>query len=68
LVVTIDKEILSKLPLTRQTLYNDVLWLLKDSALQCMLTCQDGEQQIFVSRGSHFSALLLGKILISANR
>ena len=59
--MTIDEEILSKQTLTHQTGYNNVLWLLKDSVLQCMLKCQDDGQQIFVLRGSYFSVMMLGK-------
>ena len=60
-MITEDETILSKQTLKRQTVFKDVLWLMEDSALQCMILCDEEENNVRFSPGSTFALLLLGK-------
>ncbi|XP_066915968.1 uncharacterized protein [Clytia hemisphaerica] len=60
LVVGLDKEIVWRRMLTsNQIIFNDVMWFLKDSAIQCLLTCRHGNMAVKILSGSLFSVMML---------
>ena len=62
-MITTDDIIISKQSLKRQTIFQDVLWLMEDSALQCIIKCDEEKSVVRISRGSTFALSLLGKII-----
>ena len=61
-MVTSDEKIIWKKTLEYQTIFKDVLWLMADSALQCMISCDDDHNVVSLARGSNFALSLLGKL------
>ena len=60
-MINTDEIIVSKQSLKRQTIFKDVLWLMEDSALQCLIKCDEEESVVKILRGSTFALSLLGK-------